>query len=42
MGGGFTSGPSCDAPRNTDTRDYTMICAGRGKDGAVWVSRLLK
>ncbi len=42
MGGKFTSGPSCDAPSSTDGRDYTMTCAGRGGDGAVWVSRLLK
>jgi hypothetical protein len=39
LGGKFTSGPSCHGRPGPD---YTMICAGRGTDGAVWVSRRLK
>jgi hypothetical protein len=39
LGGFFTSGPSCDGRPGPD---YTIICAGRGGDGAVWVARKLK
>ena len=39
--GTFTSGPSCAKAKGSNL-DYTMICAGRGDDGAVWVSRQLK
>jgi hypothetical protein len=39
LGGHFTSGPSCD--QAGASAGFTLICAGRGDDGAVWVARLL-
>jgi hypothetical protein len=39
LGGNFTSGPSCHGRPGAD---YSMICAGRGGDGAVWVARRFK
>ena len=42
LGGIFTSGPSCSSPKESASLDYTIICAGRGTDGAVWLNRLLK
>ena len=38
----LSSGPSCHKPLNAAGLDYTIICAGRGMKGDVWLVRLLK